>query len=272
METNNSEIDIIELLVKIVKFTKQYILFFVILIIVGIIFGILTNKKQTVYTSEMIGTTDLISDYYYTNKEGNLVLKSEKNIQEIVEIINTLNKINIENELGINKTSNIIATIINNEKEDSKETLENFKITVVFSEQTDVSNLYEKINNYLSQNKYVKSKFEEQEQQNTALIEKINSEIEEIDSLQKLILSSKKIDNEIVYEKNSQIINLFEKKLALEKKNNNKNPLVSITNFYPVKEKTSDNKIKIIITTIIFLIIGVLIALIKELLKISKNA
>ncbi len=267
METQNSEIDIIELLVKIVKFTKQYFIFFIILIIVGAIFGFLTNKNQTIYTSEMIGTTDLFTDYY---SESQNEIIYEKASQTIVDAIFFLNKTDITKELDIeNKINSISAVII---KDDNSQVTENLKISVVLTEKMDLSILDEKINNYLSENKYIKSKFEEQKLQNLALINKINSEISEIDSLQNLIISKKITNNQIVYEEDNPVICLFEKKLALEKKNKNNNPLVTITQFYPAKEKTSDNKINIIITSIIFLILGVLIALIRELLKISKNA
>jgi len=281
MENQNTEIDIIELLVKIVKFTKQYFMFLIIFIVIGIIIGFVATKKQTVYTSEMIATTDLFIDHY-SEKQNKIISEkapqiiSEKAPQIIIETINFLNKTNIAKELSFeNKISNISASIINNEK---KEPTENFKISIVLSKKADLSILDEKINSYLSENKYIKSKLEEKKSQNTAILESLNSKILEIDSLQNFIINKKNSNNQIVVEDNIGVAKLFEKKIELEKElillKNEKidKPLVVIFNFYPAKEKTSDNKIKIVIITMLFLILGIIVALIRELLKISKNA
>ncbi len=273
MESQNTEIDIIELLVKIVKFTKQYFIFFIIFTIVGIILGFVISKKQVFYTSEMIATTDLYTDNY-SEKQKKII--SKKATQIIIETINFLNETNITKELSFkSKISSINASIINNEK---KEPTENFKIQVVLSEETDLKTLDKKINSYLSDNNYIKSEFEKNRFQNNALIEKINSEVLEIDSLQNLLLNKKNTNNQIVIESNNVIASLLEKKIDLEKElillksKKLEEPLVAITNFYPLKEDISDNKIRIIIITILFLILGVIVALIRELLKISKDA
>ncbi len=268
MNNSNTEIDLIALLIKTTKFIKQYFILFVIFLFIGVVFGVIAFVViPKNYYSEMLATTGLESEYYTETNEK----MTKKEVELIATTLNNLNNFDDFKKQGLVnnvKIGKIEALLVEEDKN-----ITEIKISIDLNSKSDIKFLTSFLNEYLEKNEYINNKLEMQKTKNSKLIKKFDLEISELDSLQKLHLKRNFADNQIVYDNSSAmnhqiLLKLYEKKLILQNKNTK--PLIVITDFFPAKEKENNKIFIILVFAFIFLSIGIAVAMIKELLKLSK--
>lgn len=254
---NNTEIDIIEVLIKLVKFIKKYFFFLIIFFVVGTVAGFVASKfAKPVYKTKMFATTGILKQI----PDGNGFFITDSEL--LVESINFLNDANKSELLGI-KSGKLLE--ISAEK---KEDTDNFSVSLTLSDNEDFENISKKIKQYFEENEYLKNKLTLQSDLRKRLALKIDEEIKKIDSIK---LAS---DNQIVVDASNSVNNetvfLYEKKLQLENLNKNPQVLNVVIDFYKPQPSNSKKLMVMLAMPIVFLLLAFFIAVVRELLKISK--
>jgi len=219
MENQNSEIDLIKLVLNIFKLVKRYILFFILAIIIGIAISfVIKYKSKRYYLTKMIITQ--------TSKNSNLEIADSIDIKSIIiEEINSLNEqianknfdyISNELKLNISNAKMIDNIEINSEKKN------NYVINFKLNNISVLDSLALKLVFYLNNNFYLKNISELNKKYNEELLIVLNSNILKIDSLLNVnsIYDNLKTNNTIVLVNNYEE-NLFKTKLGLIRERQN---------------------------------------------------
>ncbi len=249
----NDEIDLIEVfnntLKSIYLFFNRWYKILGIITFVGLLLGIgisLLNKDK--FHNNLLGTSPYIQPTL------------------IVDIINSLNDVNLSDKKSFQKTLNIslkdaqniksfhadtIETLYkdilkyNSEKKEFeiiKEKIPTIKLELVYKNSIDVKEFTDKLVRYIDENEYVKRELNIVKRKSETLIKKTDYEISKLDSLQKNILkSSLKSNNsngKSLLVMNEQINNFFNNDvIKLEKeKQNHLNKLAHLTGLEIISE------------------------------------
>lgn len=216
-QVNNDEIDLVELLVKVVLLIKrnliQIVLFFVIGTGLGYAYASLAPK---VYESKMLVSSEILTESYSEKLFENLQsLIKEKNYSSIglitgltSEEAKALSKITIESALKDKP-----------QKEDEKKF---FLITVELTDQSILPKLQGGIINYFKQNDYVKLRVETKRKMLNEIISKIDDEIKSLDKFKTEIGDGSffnRTKGDVMFDPttvNSKIVGLTQEKERLE--------------------------------------------------------
>lgn len=175
-QTNNDEIDLVELLVKVVLLIKrnlvQIILFFAVGTGLGYAYASLAPK---VYESKMLVSSEILTESYSEKLFENLgVLIREQNFGELASKIGitedeaeSLSKLEIESALKDKP-----------QKDDEKKF---FLITVEITDQSILSKLQKGLLSYFQQNDFVKLRIDAKRKMYKEVISKIDEEIKSLE-------------------------------------------------------------------------------------------
>ncbi len=273
MENNKNEIDLLELLIKIYLYLIKYWWILLISIFVGIIFTFIKNKSSLkTYSSSMIVSAKQDNDYMYAVTFKEFSKRYEKNPAEIIiGIINQTNELIKNGNLSVlAKKMKLSESDLNGIKSISSEY--NFekgqapgniiKITAKSSDNHVFNKLGGGIIYLINNNSYVKEKEIEDSLMLTQIIKKIDSKLNELDSLQVKFLKDGKINDLIIFNNNSffgESVMLASLKEKLVKELQNIEQIKTVEDFYIPKPVSTSLKMPLIINSILFLFIGLVI-------------
>lgn len=218
-QANNDEIDLVELLVKVVLLIKrnllQIILFFVVGTGLGYAYASLAPK---VYESKMLVSSEILTESYSEKLFETLQnLIKERNYSSIAPIIGLseaeaaqLSKVTIESALKDKP-----------QKEDEKIF---FLITVELTDQRILPKLQAGIINYFQSNDFVKLRVDAKRKMHSEVISKIDEEIKSLEKFKTEIGDGSffsKTKGDIMFDPttvNSKIVGLTQEKETLEEK------------------------------------------------------
>lgn len=210
--TTSDEIDLLELLAKIVITIKSNILSIIIAFVIGSILGLCYYQLvPKVYESKMILLSDILTSSYserITESLDNLI--KEQNLAILSQRLGTTEK----------EASSITKIKIESIKQETKEAESEsatFIITVGTMDKTILPNLQVGLINHLRNNEYVKIRVRQRQDYYKAMIEKVGIEINSLDSLKKRLFTGQPI-----YSKSSEMMlvdptNIYSKILDLNK-------------------------------------------------------
>jgi len=281
--SNNQEIDLIEIIVKIFNFFKKYLILFVIAIILGIVVGFFKSRKSsTTYKSSMLITSGIKSDVYkQLSIEGefennNLIpdLIGYLNLQiQNADYQNLANKLNLD----VAEVSKIISISVDEKEFNEKlkaSFSQNFLVTAEVVDNEIFKKLADAIKYYISNNLYVKNIGELQKKSAAELLDKLNVEIYKIDSIRNSI-NNQKNSNFIIYnltENNSiSAIQLYKSKMRILNNLELSEPVYIIEDFYNSSATTISSKKTLYIIPILLLIFAGIFAIIREINILAKK-
>lgn len=234
---NPDEIDLLELLAKIVITIKSNILSIIIAFVIGSILGLgYYQFVPKVYESKMILLSDILTSSY-----------SERITESLDNLIREQNNNILSQRLGITeKEASSITKIKIESIKQAKETESEsatFIITVRTKDKTILPNLQEGLINHLRNNEYVKVRVRQRQDFYKAMIEKVGIEINSLDSLKRRLFSGQPI-----YSKSSEMMlvdptNIYSKIIDLNKEQiGYKNSLELVNSIQLVEGFTVYNK------------------------------
>jgi len=197
-ETNNKEIDLIELYQKILVFVSRKILIFTIFILIGLLFGTAYyyKKSNIVKTDYLIEVSDISKKIIY-----NLTDKIKFSVEtQNFEVLNQNLKLDNDilrdiQRINIDTTSNIL------------------NLSIISSSKKTVLPFTQALVKYYNQQKYILEKHEKKINETKDLLGKIEEEIESINKMQNLFLSENRNSNVTI----NQIDGSHSEKLRLYK-------------------------------------------------------
>lgn len=215
---NSDEIDLVELLVKGVLLIKrnlfQIVIFFAIGSGLGFAYASLAPK---VYESNMILSSGILTESYSKRLIENLnALIQEKNIIELSARLSlTQDETEVLNKFKIESVK---------EKSTSAQDSDNasFLVTVELKDESLLPKLEEGLVNYLQDNDFVKIRVEQNKNYLKQMIQKVQAEIESLESFKASIYEGKffqSTSGNIMFDPttvNSKIIDLSKEKINLE--------------------------------------------------------
>jgi hypothetical protein len=235
---NSDEIDLLELLAKIVITIKSNILSIIVAFVIGSILGLgYYQLVPKVYESKMILLSDILTSSY-----------SERITESLDNLIKEQNKEILSQRLGIieKEASSITKIKIESIKQEAKEAQSEsatFIITVGTKDKAILPSLQEGLINHLRNNEYVKIRVRQRQDFYKAMIEKVGIEINSLDSLKKRLFTGQPI-----YSKSSEMMlidptNIYSKIIDLNKEQiGYKNSLELVNSIQLVEGFTVYNK------------------------------
>ncbi|MCH8902319.1 MAG: hypothetical protein IIA45_00145 [Bacteroidetes bacterium] len=260
----DDEVNISELFIQIYIFLRRKILFLILLLILGagIGFGIYQLSEPR-YEIQVLGNSSILSN--------NRLVKILNSIQ-----LNLGNAKELAGNLNIDeKTARGIRSIKAKAVTEDKKMLEYFieggfetnvlEITIQ-SIDKNMSSLPEGLNHFLNQNSYISKKIRIRKSSLESFLVKIDEEIGELDSLQRILLSryEGKDSNLQFIDANPahmDLIKLYEKKQLLEAQLFMLEPLNIIYSSPVILEKAHSLKKSVITYSFIFLVAGIVLLL-----------
>lgn len=218
-QINSGEIDLVELLVKVVLLVKrnlvQIILFFAVGTGLGFAYASLTPK---VYESKMLVSSEILTESY-----------SEKLFENLQNLIKERNYTSVSAILGLSIDQAKVLSIIKIEsalkdkpqKEDEKKF---FLITVEVTDQSILPKLQAGFINYFQQNDFVKLRVDSKKKMYQQIISKINEEIKSLETFKKEIGDGSffsRTKGNVMFDPtavNSKIVGLTQEREALEER------------------------------------------------------
>lgn len=217
--TNSDEIDLVELLVKVVLLIKrnlvQIIVFFVVGTGLGYAYASLAPK---VYQSKMLVSSEILTESY-----------SEKLFENIESLIKEKNYMELSSKIGISpeeceslsKLKIESALKDKPQKEDEKKF---FLITAELTDQSILPKLEKGLLQYFQQNDYVKLRVDAKRKMHKEVIAKIDEEIKSLESFKTEIGDGSffsRTKGDVMFDPttvNSKIVGLTQEREALEEK------------------------------------------------------
>lgn len=220
-QSNSDEIDLQALAVNIVRYFMRYFKFISFCTLTGIVLGFvgyqLTPPK---FESQMILQSDILTESHIDRLTANL----DRLIREGNDSI-----LATRLELTLSEAQHIKAIEIESVKKAqsaSQDEASTFVVTAVVDQKNLLPKLQEGIINYLRTNEYVKTRVRQREEKHQLLIDKLEEEIQSLDSLKDRLFQGKP-----VYTKSSEMMlvdptNIYSKIIELtEQQIENKNDL-----------------------------------------------
>lgn len=261
----------------ILKSLKTFFLWFVLCCLLGIGISYLIYKvKPRYYESEMI-----VYNNELAKKDYNEIIKNLNNLlfTQSYQDLSTLLKISPDK---VNKIENFQALSIINEnldKDTSTKVGQPFKIVIKFKKETNVDSLQYSIIEYLNNNPYLTKIREGQTKILTDKIEFINSQLQKLDSLQRIynrVVLNNKMPSTFYNnamnpaELYNQSINLANEKETILKWLNNKSEAIMLID--GLKKPVYSNRLSLKIWLLIGLVSGAFIGVIVTTLLFIRKA
>jgi hypothetical protein len=181
MSTQNDEIDLVELLAKLVQAIRKNILSFIIAFIVGTLLGLAYYQiSPSIYEGKMILLSDILTESYSERITESLdILIKEQNTEAIA------NRLSISTEEAKKVAKIEIESLKDSKKADDKSESSIFIVTVRTKDQLLLPKLQEGIMNHLQNNEFVKIRVNQRKTYLQTMITKVGEEISSLDSLKR---------------------------------------------------------------------------------------
>ncbi len=183
---NNDEIDLVELLVKIVLLIKRNLLQIIIFFVVGTGLGYAyASLAPKVYESKMLVSSEILTESYSEKLFENLQnLIKEENYGELSI------KIGLSEEEAVSLSKILIESALKDkpQKEDEKKF---FLITVEVMDQSILSKLQTGLLSYFLENDFVKVRVDQRKKYYSNLIKKVDDEITSLEEFKNKIYNGK---------------------------------------------------------------------------------
>ncbi|MEQ8304034.1 MAG: Wzz/FepE/Etk N-terminal domain-containing protein [Cyclobacteriaceae bacterium] len=217
-QVNNDEIDLVELLVKMVLLLKRNLLQIIVFFLVGTGLGYAyASLAPKVYESKMMISSDILTESY-----------SEKIFETLQDLVQERNYEGLISKLNIDESSAMSIGKITIEsalkdKPSSEEAKKFFLITVELNDQNALPDLQNGILTFLRQNDFVKVRDEQKKKSFEELITKTQAEIESLEEFKANVYKGDFFKNNrgtVMFdptEVNSKIVELTRQKGEYEK-------------------------------------------------------
>lgn len=183
------EIDLQELAVRIIRYFKSHLTFILVATVLGTGAGIVAYQLlPKIYISKMVVLSDLLTKAYGERIDQQLNdLIREENIEDLAaklelpkEKVKTISSIDIE--------CIVDAKSPNREPQKKDETF--FIVTVNLRDRAVLPDLQKGLLSFLRNNEYVKGRAKYRAEQGTAMVDRIEKELQLLDSMKQLLLRS----------------------------------------------------------------------------------
>ena len=273
----NEELNLNELFTNLVKFISRNSRLLLVFMGVGLVSVIGYQKFKTPYYETKAICMSGISEYERQEQIEDLSQRTA------IDLINHL-QINIENEdylaLSISLGLDIeIASVLRNieaiqlYQQDMNEkfyALNKFEIVLSIFDNSSIDQLEEGLSYYFSNNTFIKQYHDSYLLSNSEIINDINSEIKMLDRIRvvgaenSLDVSSVNIVNGKASAVSNQIISLSQLRESIKTKQYLLKPLTFVQNFAKVNQKEDDILILGFLVVILSFVLGLFVALVKE--------
>ncbi len=265
------EIDLVVLFTRFLKFIKKYFWLFVIGLVIGMIIGFVKCKlSKPSYRSRIVATTSHISLYFAVDMINILDdLIAEKNYDQISQ------KLGIEKNISEQLKKIEAKPIRDNPEKDPNR----FEIAVKIFDNQYLEDIAVGLDTYISSNPYTRERYELFKSSTKELIQKIDSEIVEMDEFQKemyLNMSDKQNQPYILglgdeSSIQSRLVGLYKEKQALKSRLQLNRPFIIIEGFTKYIEPAVSDLMYCLIYSMIFLGLAFVFAVAKEILIFLKK-
>lgn len=183
---NTKEIDIIELIAKLLKIFRKWIILLLIFMVVGAGLGYYQYKKaKTTYRSTMISKSDFVSNLrivdYVAGFNAAVQNKSEENAAKLgipADYLKNIKSISATASLELSSSQYLYT------KDQNIDEFNTNEINIEMYDTTGMSAITQAMINYIDNVGYVKQEMKKAKQTAQEIIEKIDNEIKKYDSLQ----------------------------------------------------------------------------------------
>lgn len=216
---NNDEIDLVELLVKVVLLIKRNLIQIVIFFVVGTGLGYAyASLAPKVYESKMLVSSEILTESY-----------SEKLFENLQNLIKEQNYKELSSKIGLSEDeaeslSKILIESALEDKPQKEDEKKFFLITVECTDQSILPKLQSGLINYFKQNDYVRVRVETKRKMHNEVIAKIDEEIKSLEEFKTEISDGSffnRSKGDIYFDPttvNSKIVGLTQEREALEEK------------------------------------------------------
>jgi hypothetical protein len=184
--SSRDDIDIQELAVRIIRYLRNHFVFIVVACATGIGLGIAAYKAlPNHYESQMVVLSDLLTKTYGDRMDESLnKLISEGNTSELSKRLNlSPEKVGFIQSVAIDCQLDVKTP--QREKVEKDETY--FTITVDLADPSVLPEIQDAMLYYLRNNEWVKTRAAQRARQSTAIIQRIDREIQTVDSLKRVL-------------------------------------------------------------------------------------
>ncbi len=277
MSANPSdEIDLQQLAINIVRYFQRYLRFISISTLIGTLSGLVFYfVLPPVYESQMIVMSDILTSSY-----------SDRLTESLDRLIKEKNDSILAQRLGltVNEAKKITQIEIESVKKEASTSKDNesstFIITVNVKQQSLLLKLQEGLISYLRNNEFVKTRVRQREEMYKTLIDKLDLEIQSLDSLKARLFQGKPVyskssemllvDPTNIY---SKIIELTQQRIGYKNALELFNSIQLIEGFTPFKKPASP---KLSIALVVGFALGFFGAIgiltLKQLLKMARES
>ncbi|MFH2143881.1 MAG: hypothetical protein ABIJ97_15765 [Bacteroidota bacterium] len=250
----SKEFDIVEIIASLLRLFKKRFILFIILLVICYLIGVLRIVySKNYYSSELVLNSNMITNYnlsQYINNLNIIILnKDYQRFSKILDLDETVSK----------KIKSINSEVISDEqvivsldKNNNIEGFNSLKVNLSIYDSLYIDTISEKIVNYLNKIEFVSNIYNIKRKNSTEIIAKIDEEIAELDSLQKINYFDKNVY--ISSGSHKELIDMYELKLKYSE--NLGNPVIKITSSTPVNKNPGAS---IVLNFVIFSILAFLI-------------
>lgn len=191
------DIDLQELAVRIIRYFRNHLIFIAAFCVVGIGLGVVAYKAlPSSYESQMVVLSDLLTKTYGDRMDQSLNnLIQEGNTAELSSRLNlapekvaSIQSVAVESQLDVKTPQR--------DKVDKDETY--FIITVVLTDRSALPDIQQGMLHYLRNNEWVKIRSQQRSQLSTAVIQRIDREVQTLDSLKRALFQKGQLRTENV--------------------------------------------------------------------------
>jgi len=267
----NDEIDLIELFIKTYLFFKKHFYHFLLIgFIGGIIGGSYGFFSKTKYESNFIGYTNIVSNEILIEQINNSIVKlhANNNTEALAKILNTTPEV----IKSISKIETFIPENINPEEKD----ITRFGINIQLDKNKNFEIIKKNLYNSLITTEYLNKRYKIYIRQQNEKLTKLNSEINELDELQKDILNLSDSRAQVVVQTDkksfhSELMNLFAQKQGIERAIELAEPITIIDNFTTISKVEKNSLKKSIIGAFTLFFLALFFFMFKNLNKLSEE-
>ncbi|GEM_PF-3390961 len=267
----NDEIDLIELFIKTYLFFKKHFYHFLIIgLIGGIAGGSYGHFSKTNYESNFIGYTDIVSNEILIEQINNSIVKLCKNdnTESLAAILNTTPE--------VIKSITKIETFIPKNSNSVEKNITRFGINIQLDNTENFEIIKNNLYKTLINNEYLNKRYKIYIKQNHEQLTKLNSEINELDELQKEILNSSNVRGQVIVQTDkksfhTEIMSLYAQKQEIERAIELAEPITVIDNFTTISKVEKNSLKKSIIGAFTLFFLALLYFAFKNLNKLSEE-
>jgi hypothetical protein len=258
----SKEFDIVEIIASLLRLFKKRFILFIILLVICYILGVLRIVySKNYYSSELVLNSNLITNYHISQYINDLnIIVLNKDYQRFSKILELDEAISKEIKSISSEVISDEQVIVSLDKNNNIEGFNSLKVNLNVYNYLYLDTISEKIVNYLNKIEFISYIYDIKKKNSIEIMAKIDEEIAELDSLQKVNYFDKNVF--MASGSHQELIYLYELKLKYSE--NLLNPVIKITSSTPINKNPGASVLNFVIFTILAFLIYFIITFILE--------